>query len=180
LERNLLARQVERRFNVSLTSSAGRVLDAAAALLGVCREKTFDGEPAQVLEAVAYRGTATTWDREFYDKDGMRILRTSAIMTKARNAMGTLRTEDIAASFQATLATGIAEMAVMAAREEEQDRVAVSGGVAYNRFIRETILSHIREEGLTPLISREYPLGDGCISAGQCIFASAVHRKETE
>jgi len=180
MERNLLARQVERRFNVSLTSSAGRVLDAAAALLGVCREKTFDGEPAQVLEAVAYRGSATTWGREYSDEGGMRILRTSAILRRARDAIGILSTEDIAASFQATLATGIAEMAVAAAREADIDRVAVSGGVGYNRFIRETILSQIREEGITPVISREYPLGDGCISRGQCIFAAAVHRQETE
>ncbi len=180
MERDLLARQVDRGFNVSLTSSTGRVLDAAAALLGICREKTFDGEPAQVLEAVAYRGSATTWEREFYEEDGMLVLRTSAIMKKARDAMGTRSIEDLAASFQATLATGIAEMAVAAAHEEDIDRVAVSGGVAYNHAIRETILAHIRNEGLTPLISREYPLGDGCISAGQCIWAAAVQRQETE
>ncbi len=180
MEKDLLARQVERRFNVSLTSSTGRVLDAAAALLGICREKTFDGEPAQVLEAAAYRGSATIWEREFYEEDGMQVLRTSAIMRKARDAMTTRSIEDLAASFQATLATGIAEMAVAAAREEDIDRVAVSGGVAYNHAIRETILAHIKNEGLTPLISREYPLGDGCISAGQCIWAAAVHRQKPE
>ncbi|MBT8508183.1 hydrogenase maturation protein HypF [Methanomicrobiaceae archaeon CYW5] len=177
-ERNILARQVDRRFNVSMTSSTGRVLDAAAALLGICREKTFDGEPAQVLESAAFRGTPTIWERECIRGDGMDILLTSAIMKKAREASRTHSAEDIAASFQATLATGIAEMAVRAAHEEDIDRIALSGGVAYNRFIRETILAHIKKEGLTPVINREYPLGDGCISAGQCIWASAVHRQE--
>ncbi|HDQ08075.1 MAG TPA: carbamoyltransferase HypF [Methanoculleus sp.] len=177
MERDILARQVERRFNASTTTSTGRVLDAAAALLGICREKTFDGEPAQVLEAVAHRGCATTWEREFYEKDGRQVLRTSAIMKRARDGMSTRSTEDLAASFQVTLATGIAELAVAAARRENIDHVAVSGGVAYNRAIRQTIVSHIRKKGLTPLISREYPLGDGCISAGQCIWAAAVHRQ---
>ena len=180
MERNLLVRQVDRGFNVNMTSSTGRVLDAAAALLGICREKTFDGEPAQVLESAASRGIPTIWEREFSRKDGMDVLLTSAIMKRAREALGADSTENIAASFQATLATGIAEMAVTAAHGEGIDRIAVSGGVAYNRHIRETILAHIRKEGLTPVISREYPLGDGCISAGQCIWAAAVERPEKE
>ncbi len=58
IERDVLARQTARRINTPLTTSTGRALDAAAALLGICRERTYDGEPAMKLEAAAARGRA--------------------------------------------------------------------------------------------------------------------------
>ncbi|HNB03774.1 MAG TPA: hypothetical protein PLV88_05730, partial [Methanoregulaceae archaeon] len=52
--------------------------------------------------------------------------------------------------------------------------VVVSGGVAYNRMIRETIIDQVRNAGLELFINAEYPLGDGCISFGQCRYAAAL------
>ncbi len=52
LELGVIKKQVATSFNVTMTSSTGRVLDAASALLGCCRERTYDGEPAMKLEAV--------------------------------------------------------------------------------------------------------------------------------
>jgi len=54
--------------------------------------------------------------------------------------------------------------------------VALSGGVAYNTAIRGTIREEIEKAGLTLVMNREYPLGDGCISYGQCVWAGAVKR----
>ena len=56
VELGVLRKQVATQFNVTMTSSTGRVLDAAAALLGICRERTYDGEPAMKLEAAAAAG----------------------------------------------------------------------------------------------------------------------------
>ena len=56
VELGVLRKQVATQFNVTMTSSTGRVLDAAAALLGICRERTYDGEPAMKLEAAAAGG----------------------------------------------------------------------------------------------------------------------------
>ncbi|MDD3933505.1 MAG: carbamoyltransferase HypF, partial [Methanoculleus sp.] len=69
IELAVLTRQVERGLNVAATSSTGRVLDAAAALLGICRERTYDGEPAMKLESAACAGRAAAWDLEF-SRDG--------------------------------------------------------------------------------------------------------------
>ncbi|MCZ7406642.1 MAG: carbamoyltransferase HypF, partial [Candidatus Methanoperedens sp.] len=58
-EKNELAivlKQMETGFNSPLTSSTGRILDAIAALLGVCAERTYEGEPAMKLEAFALKG----------------------------------------------------------------------------------------------------------------------------
>lgn len=57
-EAKVVLSQLRQNFNISVSSSSGRVLDAAAALLGLCDERTFDGEPAMLLESAAYQGIA--------------------------------------------------------------------------------------------------------------------------
>lgn len=57
-EAKVVLSQLKNNFNVSVSSSSGRVLDAAAALLSLCGERTFDGEPAMLLESAAYHGIA--------------------------------------------------------------------------------------------------------------------------
>ncbi len=175
IELGVLSRQVERGVNVVPTSSAGRILDAAAALLGICRERTYDGEPAMKLESAGYAGRASAWDLEFLNDGGCEILSTRAILAEAhRRASAGERAGDVAASIQYNFARGIAAMAIRAAGERGIPRVALSGGVAYNRAIRETIIGEVRVAGLEVVMNREYPLGDGCISFGQVVWGGSV------
>ena len=67
----------------TMTSSTGRVLDAASALLGICRERTYDGEPAMKLEAAAAGGAAEAWEPVFSDAGGCEVLSTRAILATA-------------------------------------------------------------------------------------------------
>ena len=83
------------------------------------------------------------------------------------------RVGDIAASVQYNLARGIAAMAVRVAEERGIPRVALSGGVAYNKAIRGTVLGEVRAAGLEVVMNREYPLGDGCISFGQVVYGGS-------
>jgi hydrogenase maturation protein HypF len=175
MELSVLTRQVERGLNVAATSSTGRVLDAAAALLGICRERTYDGEPAMKLESAACAGRASAWDLEFSRDGGREVFSTRSLLAEAYRRMAAgERRADIAASFQYNLARGVAAMAVRAAQERGIPRVALSGGVAYNRAIRETIVGEVRAAGLTVVVNREYPLGDGCISFGQVVYGGSV------
>ncbi|HQD25356.1 MULTISPECIES: carbamoyltransferase HypF [Methanoculleus] len=178
IELAVLARQVERGLNVASTSSTGRVLDAAAALLGICRERTYDGEPAMKLEARAYAGKPSVWEHNILrGKDGCEVLSTRSILAEAYRRFGAgERVEDIAASIQYNLARGVAAMAVNAAEERGIPRVALSGGVAYNRAIRETIRAEILAAGLEFVMNRDYPLGDGCISFGQVVYGGSIEK----
>lgn len=174
MELSVLTRQVERGLNVAATSSTGRVLDAASALLGICRERTYDGEPAMKLESAAYAGRPSAWDLEFSREGGCEVFSTRSLLAEAyRRAAAGERVNDVAASFQYNLARGVAAMAVRAAEERGIPRVALSGGVVYNRAIRETIVGEVRAAGLELLLNREYPLGDGCISFGQVVYGGS-------
>jgi hydrogenase maturation protein HypF len=79
---------------------------------------------------------------------------------------------NIAASFQYNLARGIAQLAIHAAERDGQNTIALSGGVAYNHAIRETIRKVVTEHAFECVMNKEYPLGDGCVSFGQCVYAA--------
>jgi hydrogenase maturation protein HypF len=183
IERDLLARQTERRVNTPLTTSTGRALDAAAALLGVCRERTYDGEPAMKLEAAAARGRAEEWPVEIVESGGVLVVPTRALMGelldrylrigRPGSAAGLRAVADLAASFQANLAGGMAMAAARIAEDRGIKTAALSGGVAINTAIRTTIIEALAARGIPCLTNDRYPLGDGCISYGQCVMASA-------
>ncbi|RXE57079.1 hydrogenase maturation protein HypF [Methanoculleus taiwanensis] len=177
VELAVLEKQVAKRFNVAETSSTGRVLDAASALLGLCRERTYDGEPAVKLESAAYRGRAAAWNLAFGSKDGREVFSTRSLLSEAyRRMQAGERIVDIAASVQYNLARGVAAMGVRAAEERGIPRVALSGGVAYNHAIREAIRAEVLAAGLEYVINKEYPLGDGCISYGQVVCGGSAER----
>jgi hydrogenase maturation protein HypF len=186
VELGVLKKQVATGFNVPATTSTGRVLDAAAALLGICRERTYDGEPAMKLESAAAGRTAEPWELVFSDRDGCEVLSTSALMRTAFSQLREPGADDfrriraIAASFQYNLARGIAAMAIRAAEREGMKAIALSGGVAYNHAIRETIRQEIGARGFTCIIHADYPLGDGCVSFGQCVYAGMMLAKRGE
>jgi hydrogenase maturation protein HypF len=183
VEIGVMKKQVASGFNVTSTSSTGRVLDAASALLGICRERTYDGEPAMKLESAAYHGTPETWDIPLRNNGGIEMLSSRELIATAFEKMeekpsGDERLiQDIAASFQFNLARGIARLAINAARQDGIRAVALSGGVAYNYAIRETIRSEIITAGLEFVTNPDYPLGDGCVSYGQCIYAGMLLKK---
>jgi hydrogenase maturation protein HypF len=184
VELGVLRKQVATQFNVTMTSSTGRVLDAAAALLGICRERTYDGEPAMKLEATAAGGVAEVWEPVFSRAGGCEILSTRAILRTALSRLSRAQEgdrnaiRDIAASVQYNLARGIAALAIHAAERDGISLVALSGGVVANRAIRETIRAEITRAGLSLLINDEYPPGDGCVSFGQCVWAGTFLKQQ--
>lgn len=183
IEIGVLQKQVMRGFNVMNTTSTGRVLDAAAALLGICRERTYDGEPAMKLESTASGGHTEPWDLVFTMVNGCEVLSSRSLMQTAfarlrevpgRDMRGI---RDIAASFQYNLARGIAQLALHAADREGIKKIALSGGVAYNQAIRETIREEISAHSCECVINADYPLGDGCVSFGQCVYAGKLREQ---
>ena len=111
------------------------MLDAASALLGICRERTYDGEPAMKLEAAAVGGTVEAWEPVFSDVDWCECLSTRAILKTALSRLSCApegdrhAVRDIAASVQYNLARGIAALAIHAAERDDIPLVALSGGV---------------------------------------------------
>ncbi len=175
----VVLRQLERNLNVFQTSSCGRVLDAVACLLGICSERTYEGEPAVKLETVASAGDPekVRLDPSFKRENGKLVVDTSKLLREvleARRARTARR--DIAAGAQQAIADGLARLAIDAAKLEGVDTIGVSGGVFYNSAVTERVQELVREAGLKFVRHKRVPPGDGGISVGQSLIAASRER----
>jgi hydrogenase maturation protein HypF len=164
--------------NIVRTSSTGRVLDAMAAVLGVCSENSYDGECPMKLEAVS-RDTDLRIKADFIDNEnGAGDLDTSQSLLGLVDLLkqGAKRSE-LAYAAQWHIGEALAEVACRAANQEGIEYVGFSGGVALNRIITKSILNKLAEHGLKPLLHQRIPPGDGGISSGQIMVAAGLLSK---
>jgi hydrogenase maturation protein HypF len=148
------------------TTSCGRVLDAVSAILGICYERTYEGEPAMKLESAAIKGR-NVLKTEPIIKDN--VLYTTALVQEIFNNKNTYVVSDLAFSAQLYLAKGLAQMAVSEAKRLDVDVVGFSGGVAYNEHIAQTIRKVVEKNKLKFVVHELVPPGDGGISFGQAV-----------
>ena len=162
-----------RRSNVMKTSSAGRFLDSIAALIGLTYRRTYEGEPAMKLEALATRGDPNSIQIDpIISKDnGKYTLKTSEILYKILENRNKYKNEDIAAFGQKYLAKGITEIAVKIYEETGVEKIGLSGGVLVNGCINRFISKIMEKEGLSVLYQKKVPPGDGGTALGQTIRA---------
>jgi hydrogenase maturation protein HypF len=132
------------------------------------------------LESAAAGMSAEPWELSFSTLNGCEVLSSRSLMRTAFTKMqepgadDNRRVRTLAASFQYNLARGIAALAIRAAEREGMKTVALSGGVAYNHAVRETIRQEVLARGFTFIVNADYPLGDGCVSYGQCVYAGML------
>lgn len=158
--------------NAPMTTSAGRFLDAVAALLDICSVRSYEGEPAMRLEAVAARGKPIDVPLEQREESGRMILDTPTAFRRLYDLAGRERPEDLAATAQETLAVGMATAGIDLARRAGMSAVALSGGVAYNDAISSRIRAEVEGAGLSFFANERVPCGDGGIAFGELVLAS--------
>ena len=150
------------------TTSCGRVLDAVSAILGICYERTYEGEPAMKLESTALRG------RDVLDLQPVikgNVLDTTFLVHEIFENRNRYSKTDLACLTQSYLARGLAELAVREAERLQVDHVGFSGGVAYNGHITATMRKAVEGMGFKFLVHKQIPAGDGGTSFGQAIVA---------
>jgi len=165
-----VVRQLEKG-KVYKTSSCGRVLDAVSALLGVCYERTFEGEPAMKLESAAVRGKDVLGLEPKIDRN---VVDTSFLLNVIFNGRKKYSAADLACSAEAYLARSLAELAVSEAERLGVKAIGFSGGVAYNEHITKTIRQRIEKNGIKFVVHKLIPAGDAGTSTGQTIAANGL------
>ncbi len=177
-EIDLVLKQLQKGFNIQQTTSTGRVLDAISAALGICGERTYEGECAMKLESSAYYGEdIIDIPVEITNDGGMDILDTSQMLISVLDAKksGT-RVPDIACSAQRAVAEGLAKLGIKAADKTGVNVIGGTGGVFYNEAISKTIKDVVTENGYEFIQHKNTCAGDGSVSLGQAAIA-ALHFK---
>ncbi|MEM2850113.1 MAG: Sua5/YciO/YrdC/YwlC family protein, partial [Candidatus Bathyarchaeia archaeon] len=155
--------------NLPITSSMGRVLDAASSLLGICFKRIYEGEPAMKLEALSklQAPVELLTPKISHSKP---VVETHKIFEELISKIDRPR-EQLAYSIQRALGLSLGELAVAASKGKNAYRVLVSGGAAVNTIIFESIREAVENEGLKAYVNVQVPPGDGGISLGQAIIA---------
>ena len=165
-EARMIASVAESGHVQQTTTSCGRVLDAVSAILGLCFERTYQGEPALKLESLAIGGHDVL---KMDPETSKGFLNTSCIVRAVFDGTRTISPKDLAYSAQSYLARGLAELAVNAAQKEDVEAIGFSGGVAYNHHITSVMRDVVTENDIKFLVHTKLPAGDGGISFGQAI-----------
>jgi hydrogenase maturation protein HypF len=154
------------RVNAPRSSGAGRLFDAAAAVLGLRERVTYEGQAAMELEQLA--GTTTAAAYRCSVRDGQ--IDGSDLVAAVHDDLAAGRPrEEIAAAFH----EGVAAAAARACAEAAWPRtVALSGGSMQNLRLLGSLRSRLQDEGFEVLVHRHVPPNDGGISFGQAAVAA--------
>lgn len=183
--RSITATMIERGINSPRTSSMGRLFDAAAAILGICGQATYEGEPAIELEAAAWRALDGKIARFPDDNvgystsgpswlDGPDVLDQKALFEALLEGIEAGAPADrLALDFHVTVARSSARIASEICAREGIGTVALSGGVFMNRLLLQLLTRELKYAGLAVLVPHTVPVNDGCIAYGQAAVASA-------
>lgn len=183
--RSITATMIERGINSPRTSSMGRLFDAATAILGICGQATYEGEPAIELEAAAWRALDSEIahfpdDNAGYSAsdpswlDGPYVLDQKALFEALLGGIEAgAPANRLALDFHVGIARSSARIASDICVHEGIDTVALSGGVFMNRLLLQLLARELKSAGLTVLVPHTVPVNDGCIAYGQAAVASA-------
>jgi hydrogenase maturation protein HypF len=192
-EKRVLSSMLQKEINAPVTSSAGRLFDAVASLLGVAQKCSFEGQAAMQLEWLAdpmeldpgslvfpleETGPLTFGD---FPPGAAQAAGASISLSKiildwsplvssllVERAAG-VPLARLSARFHNALSAAIVEVA----RRVGCPRVALTGGCFQNRLLTERAAAALRREGFEVLLHREVPPNDGGICLGQAAVAAA-------
>jgi hydrogenase maturation protein HypF len=177
----LLNQMIEKDINTPLASSVGRLFDAVAAAIGICREEcSYEGQAAIEMEAtvnvnilnndketINYPFKFEKLDRIYYiDPAPM----WEGILQDLKQQISP---SEIAAKFHISLAIVITEIVKQLTQEHKINQVALTGGVFQNRILLEQTTKNLKKLGIEVFTHSIVPANDGGLSLGQAVIAAA-------
>jgi hydrogenase maturation protein HypF len=176
--------QVERRINLAMTSSAGRLFDAVAAMAGGPIRVSYEAQAAIEMEMVSRQDTSESYCYDLLKVDrpvvawgeeaglpvsrpcyeiGLRFLIESVTHEVAKGKS----LSEVGGRFHRTLAVIIADVSQRISENTGLQKVALSGGCFQNRLLLRICVEELRKRGLSPLLHHTVPANDGGVSLGQ-------------
>jgi hydrogenase maturation protein HypF len=172
--------QLARGLNSPVASSAGRLYDAAASLLGIRDVAEYEAQAAMDLELLADEGSAEPLPfalRRVGASTGAGGLLVydprPTIRALLEGVAAHETTARLAARFEATIAAATRELVAEVAKATGLGDVALSGGVFQNRHLASALVRQLGRDGLEVHVNRMVPANDGGISYGQAAVAAA-------
>lgn len=174
-----LQMMVEKKLNSPMSSSCGRLFDAVAAAIGICRERvSYEGQAAIELESLAvsefHREAQQGYPYDF-SAGGIRTLGWGPLWKALLDDLSRgVEAATIAARFHQCLIQAVAKSAQQLCSQNSLDTVVLSGGVFQNKLLLEGISASLRKMGVRVLSPSNVPANDGGLALGQVAVAAAA------
>ncbi len=174
-ERRVLAPMLARGVNAPVTTSAGRLFDGIAALIGLHQEVSFEGQAAMALEFVADGCEMAAYETEIKGqaaggREQSLVLDWAPLVVAV---LADLRRGIPQGIIAARFHNALIEAMVAVAQAVGQPAVALTGGCFQNRLLTERGAERLARAGFRVLLHRQVPPNDGGISLGQVVIAAA-------
>jgi hydrogenase maturation protein HypF len=181
-ERNarLVARLVERKLNTPLTSSAGRLFDGVAAMVGVpgTQRTTYEGQAAVELELAADGPASRGYPFRLQPEDEGWIVETQEIIHGVvEDLLAGRATGEISSMFHRTMAEVVVAGCGRIREAGGTTAVALSGGAFQNMLLLEQVVGLLEEKGFEIYRHHRAPANDGGLALGQAILADRTSRE---
>lgn len=174
--RDVLRQAMAKGLNAPLSSSAGRLFDAFAALLGFAGGQSFEGEAAMQLEAMALRAVSAAGDPyPFAETDGVIDPAPMWEAAAADLSQGTDKSH-MALRFHCGLAHACAAIARRLVIAGDAKAVALSGGCFQNALLLDLTISALGD--VPVLLHSKVPANDGGLALGQALIAAATDPRD--
>jgi hydrogenase maturation protein HypF len=169
----LLSRAAERGLNAPPTSSAGRLFDAVASLLGLRDRVDFEAQAAMELEALAAPEADRVYSVDLQERDGRIVVQTPDLFRGVvEDLLAEIGAEQIGSRFHATLADVIVRTCRRLRDRSGLDRVALSGGVFQNVKLLRLAVDGLGRSGFQVYTHHQVPPNDGGLALGQAAIAA--------
>ena len=166
----------QRGINAPLTSSAGRLFDAAAAILGVRDAINYEGQAAVELEQLADAAETGAYPVRIEPGLPFQVRGGDLVQAVIDDLAAGTAPEVIAARFHHGVAALIEAGCLLMRDRHGLDTVALSGGVFQNVLLLGRTVTRLEARGFRVLVHSRVPCNDGGISLGQAVIAAARDR----
>jgi hydrogenase maturation protein HypF len=166
----LIRQMLAKGLQAPVTSSAGRLFDAVASLIGLRQQVSFEGQAAMELEFAIEGGNEEAYPFEIEGGSPL-VVNWQPMIEQILCDLRAGRTRGvIAAKFHHALV----EMIVVVARRIGEPRVVLTGGCFQNRYLTERTVKRLSEAGFRPYWHQRVPPNDGGIALGQVMDAARM------
>ena len=171
---SIIEKMIDKNINSPLTSSCGRLFDAAASLIGIRDEISYEGEAAMELESFCVSGIKERYKFRIYKEGEEFIIDPQEVFIDIiKDLKEGIDKKVMAAKFHNTVAEFTLNLCGKIRENTGINKIALSGGVFQNHYLTEKIISLLEKNDFRVYTQRKVPPNDGGISLGQAVVAGS-------
>jgi len=164
---------IDQKLNTPLSSSAGRLFDALAAITGLNYYSSYQAEAPMLLESVLDPSEKGVYEYEIDDKQVSFSLMIKSVVEDIHDGLSIGR---ISAKFHNTVVNLIFQLSKRIRIESGMNRIVLGGGTFQNRYLTRKVMDKLKKERFDIYLPQRIPMNDQGIAAGQ--IAIGAHRRK--